>query len=33
VALTDPGEVVMVDSLELLDVATLRRVAAGRAAA
>jgi HAD superfamily hydrolase (TIGR01509 family) len=32
VALTDPGEVVMVDSLELLDVATLRRVAADWAA-
>jgi HAD superfamily hydrolase (TIGR01509 family) len=33
VALTDPDGVIMVDSLELLDVATLRRLAAERAAA
>jgi HAD superfamily hydrolase (TIGR01509 family) len=33
VALTDPAGVIMVDSLELLDVATLRRFVAGQAAA
>jgi HAD superfamily hydrolase (TIGR01509 family) len=33
VALTDPTNVIMVDSLELLDVPTLRRFIAGRAAA
>jgi HAD superfamily hydrolase (TIGR01509 family) len=33
VALTDPDDVIMVDSLELLDVPTLRRFIAGQAAA